>query len=145
MKHLKTFEMLKYKTEKVVQVQNWDRLVRETYKKPYSFQQQDGCQSRGVVHLTIPSEESYDDEMNAFIPFEINGEEMCVKFQVWLDTTVEDINAKFEEINGKPESYPGANELFWERNFYPELQAVANDLYSKGLVEAGDYTINIDW
>lgn len=140
MKHLKTFEMIKYKTEKVIQVRDWDNLVEETYGKIYSFQQQDGCQSRGVVHLTIPDKWTNDEEMNDEIPFEINGEEMGVKFQVWLDTTVEDVNAKFE-----PESYPGQNSLFWERNFYPDLQTVANDLYNKGLIEAGDYTINIDW
>lgn len=145
MKHLKTFEMLKYKTAKVIDVQDWDRLVEETYKKPYSFQQQDGCQPRGVVHLTIPEEWTEDEEMNDEIPFKINGNEMGVKFQVWLDTTVEEVNTKFEEVNGKPESYPGQNSLFWERNFYPDLQTVANDLYKKGLVEAGDYTINIDW
>lgn len=146
MKHIKTLnEMLKYKTERVVEVRDWDRLVEQTYKKPYSFQQQDGCQSRGVVHITIPSEEAYDDEMNDEIPFKINGDEMGVKFQVWLNTTVEEVNAKFEEVNGKPESYTGQNSLFWERNFYPELQTVANDLHDKGLIEAGNYTINIDW
>ena len=137
--------MLKYKTERVVQVRDWDRLVTETYKKPYSFQQQDGCQSRGVVNITIPDKWTNDEEMNDSIPEVINGDEMGVKFQVWLDTTVEEVNAKFEEVNGKPESYPGQNSLFWERNFYPELQTVANDLYNKGLIEAGSYTINIDW
>jgi hypothetical protein len=30
-----------------------------------------------------------------------------------------------------------------ERNFYPDVQMVANDLYSKGLVAAGKY--EIDW
>ena len=136
--------MLKYRTEKVVQVQDWDRLVEKTYNKPYSFQQQDGCQSRGVVRLNIP-DDSNDEEMNDEIPFEINGEEMGVKFKVWLDTTIEEVNEKFEKAKGKKESYPGQNSLFWERNFYPELQTVANDLHSKGLVEAGSYTINIDW
>ena len=33
----------------------------------------------------------------------------------------------------------------WERNFYPNIQAVANDLYKKGLLETGDYWIDIDW
>jgi hypothetical protein len=143
-KHLKTFEMIKYKTEKVISVQDWDRLVEETYGKPYSFQQQDGCQPRGRVRITIPDEEAYDDEQNDIIPFEINGNEMCVKFQVWLDTTIEDVNAKFEEA-GEPQRYPGQNSLFWKRNFYPELQTVANDLHKKGLIEAGKYTIDIDW
>lgn len=36
-------------------------------------------------------------------------------------------------------------ELFWKRNFYPCLQSVANDLHKKGLVESGEYLIEIDW
>jgi hypothetical protein len=36
-------------------------------------------------------------------------------------------------------------ELWWDRNFYPELQMVANDLHAKGLLAAGNHTILIDW
>jgi hypothetical protein len=138
MKHLKTFEMLKYKTERVIQVQDWDRLVEETYGRPYRFQQQDGCKGRGVEHITIPSKyaKEEDEEMNDSIPEEINGEEMGVKFAVWLA--------------GDPKKPVGGKEeylirMFWERNFYPNIDVVANDLYEKGLIEAGSYTINIDW
>ncbi len=35
--------------------------------------------------------------------------------------------------------------LFCERNFYPDLHTIANDLYERGLIEAGEYVINIDW
>jgi len=136
--------MIKVKNVKMIDLGDWDDLVSETYGKIYSFQQQDGCQSRGVVRITIPAEAYEEEEMNDEIPFEINGEEMGVKFQVWLDTTIEDVNAKFEEINGKPECYAGQNSLFWERNFYPNLQTVANDLHKKGLIEAGEYSIDID-
>lgn len=135
--------MLKYKIERVVDVSDWDELVMDTYKKSYSFQQQDGCKSRGVVHITIPEE--CEDYGELEIPYKINGDDMCVNFKVWLNTSIEDINTKFEEVNGKPESYPGQNDLFWERNFYPAVQMIANDLFEKGLIEAGDYTINIDW
>jgi hypothetical protein len=133
--------MLKYRIEKVIDCQDWDSLVQKTYGKPYNFQQQDGCQPRGIVRITIPSEyvDDYEEEMNDDIPFEINGDEMGVKFEKWLNTTPEDINKK------NPERYKGQNNLFWNRNFYPNLEVVANDLYKKGLVEAGDYTINIDW
>ena len=146
MKHIKTFnEMLKYKNVRMVRMGDWDRLVSQTYGKPYCLQQQDGCMSRGTVNLRVPSDWTNDEEMNDEIPYEINGDEMGVKFDVWLKTTVEDVNKKFEEIEGKPESYPGQNSLFWERNFYPDLHTVANDLYKKGLIEEGDYTIEIDW
>ena len=59
--------MLKYKTIKMVDVHDWDKLVSSTYGKIYSFQQQDGCQSRGVVNLSIP-DETYEDEMHDEIP-----------------------------------------------------------------------------
>lgn len=36
-------------------------------------------------------------------------------------------------------------ELFWERNFYPTIESIANDLYEKGLLESGTYIIDIDW
>ena len=45
---------------KTVAVSDWDELVRETYGRPYSFQQQDGCKSRGVFYINVPSEDSND-------------------------------------------------------------------------------------
>jgi len=137
--------MLKYSLVKVIDVNDWDELVIETYGKPYNFQQQEGCQSRGMIYLIVPP--TYNDDACAHdkIPIEINGGQMGVKFQVWLDTTVEDINAKFEKIRGGPEVYAGQNDLFWERNFYPDLNVLAEDLYKKGLIEAGKYQIKIDW
>lgn len=35
--------------------------------------------------------------------------------------------------------------LWWERNFYPSVEVVANDLHARGLLPAGEYTIDIDW
>jgi len=129
--------MIKYTNKKVISVQEWDRVVEETYNKPYSFQQQEGCQDRGMVNITIPEEWDNNEEMHDSIPEEINGEVMGVKFNVWLSR---DVN----EWNGNPEDKPYIN-LFWKRNFYPDIQTVANDLYKKGLIEAGEYTIDIDW
>lgn len=136
---------MKIKNIKMIDVSDWDNLVKRTYNKTYSFQQQDGCQDRGIINITIPDISYNEAKMNDKIPYVINGEKMGVKFKVWLNTSTEEIDAKFEDKNGKKESYPGANLLFWERNFYPDLQTVANDLHEKGLVESGDYTINIDW
>jgi|ERR1035437_3502707 hypothetical protein len=129
--------MIKYRTEKVIDAQDWDDLVIETYDKSYSFQQQEGCQSRGNVHITIPEEWDNDVDMNDSVPEEINGEEMGVKFDVWLKRDT-------KEWNGDKEDERFLH-LFWERNFYPDLQTLANDLYKRGEIEAGDYTINIDW
>lgn len=121
----------------MIEVSDWDTLVSSTYKRPYNFQQQYGCQSRGIFHLTIPSEYTEDSEMHDSIPEIVNGEEMGVKFDVWLSR---DIN--------KPIPYETQGyelDLFWDRNFYPDIHTVANDLHKKGLIEAGSYIINIDW
>lgn len=127
--------MLNYENKKFVDVQDWDKLVEATYQRPYRFRQQDGCKPRGIFYLTVPNNESKDDEMNDSIPEVVNGDEMGVKFKVWLERD------------------PGqwlSNDsfwlsLFWTRNFYPDIYTIANDLYEKGLIEAGDYIINIDW
>ncbi len=124
---------LKYSKVNLICLQDWDELVSETYGKPYSFQQQDGCQSRGGFPITIPSDA--DDFENDSIPEEVNGEEMGVSFKAWIE--------RDPEINVFDKDYK--NELFWERNFYPDIQTVANDLFEKGLIEAGDYVIDIDW
>jgi hypothetical protein len=76
--------MLKFQTKKIIDVQDWDNLVQETYGRPYSFQQQEGCQERGTVPITIPSEWDNDEDMSDSIKEVVNGDEMGVKFDVWL-------------------------------------------------------------
>ena len=127
---------MKIKTIKQINVDEWDGLVEQTYGKIYSFQQQDGCQSRGIVYISVPSNYVEDFE-NTEIPFEVNGEEMGVSFETWLNTTPEETRKHFKE------DYK--NRLFWDRNFYPSIDMIINDLHSKGLLEEGEYQINIDW
>ena len=152
---------MKVATIKVIDDSDWDALVQETYGKIYCLQQQEGCKSRGMVKLTIPNEEdAYDDDMNDRIPEVINDEdEMGIKFATWLardpneplNPTKEELekcNYFFEDINGDISEWKndkGHINMFWERNFYPDLQTIANDLHKKGLVEAGNYAIEIDW
>lgn len=131
--------MLKYSKQKVIDVEDWDDLVTETYKRPYNFQQQDGCKERQRVYLTIPTNEPYDYE-NATISEIVNGDEMGVSFKAWLERDPKqslDTGDKWDREYGL--------DLWWERNFYPNVQMVANDLHEKGLIEAGDYVIDIDW
>ena len=123
----------------IIDVSDWDDLVMSTYGRIYNLQQQDSCQDRKTVYLTIP-DENYDYE-NDSIPEVVNGDEMGVSFKAWLQRNPEQILDTDDQWGqGK-----FALELFWQRNFYPELQTVANDLYNKGLLEAGEYGINIDW
>lgn len=126
---------IKIRTEKVIDVSEWDALVTKTYGRPYSFQQQDGCKDRGFFRFSVPSRA--EDFKNESVPEKVNHAKMGVGFAAWL---ARDPKAPIE--NGRTDRGLG---LWWERNFYPEFQMVANDLHAKGLLEAGDYTIEIDW
>jgi hypothetical protein len=130
----------KIKTKQVVEVQEWDKLVQETYKRPYSLQQQDGCMGRGTVNVTVPEvdEEDYYKGVD-FVPEIVNGEKMGVSFKAWLTRDPK------QELSGSKNGDEWALRLWWFRNFYPDIQMVANDLYEKKLLDAGEYTILIDW
>ena len=128
--------MINYKTLKVISVQDWNKLVQETYGRPYNFQQQEGCQDRGMRQFIVP-ELDQEADMADEISEREEDQEMGVKFQVWL---IRDPKAP---VNGKTQEY--IVNSWWERTFYPDLQTVANDLHEKGLIEAGDYSIEIDW
>lgn len=125
--------MLKFNTKQIIDCSEWDDLVEETYGRTYCFQQQDGCQPRGTCHITIPDVD-FDYE-NDTVPEKINGDEYGVSFKAWLDR-----DPKQPFSNGREDI-----QLWWQRNFYPELQTVANDLHNKGLIPAGEYVIEIDW
>ena len=127
--------MIKIKTKQMIAVSDWDNLVEKTYGRTYNFQQQNDCQDRGTVNITIP--DTPDDFPNDTVPEEINGEEMGVSFAAWLARDPKEWNGPAED-----RSYIG---MFWERNFYPDIQMVANDLHAKGLIPAGKYGIEIDW
>lgn len=129
---------LKIRTEQVIEVSDWDNLVEETYGRPYSFQQQDGCKSRGVFRFKVPDDA--DDIEEDTIPEIVNHSEMGVSFAAWLKR---DPKAPLAGERVREDDF--GIRLWWERNFYPDVQMVANDLHAKGLLEAGEYTINIDW
>jgi len=63
---------------------------------------------------------------------------MGVSFASWLKR-----NPKSPLSSGRKDA--SGIDLWWSRNFYPDIQMVANDLHAKGLLEAGEYTIDIDW
>jgi len=127
--------MLKFTTKQMITVQDWDELVGKTYGRPYSFQQQDGCKERGTHDITVP-DKGYDSK-NETIPEEINGDKMGVSFAAWLARDP-------KEWNGDSEDKMFID-MFWERNFYPDVQMIANDLHAKGLIPTGEYVIEIDW
>ena len=124
------------KTKIVYKLYEWDSLVNDIYGKPYSFQQQDGCKSRGTYSFTVP-DDCTDDYDNDTIPETFDTSVMGVSFKAWLKR-----DPKQPVGNCTNNSFI---ELWWERNFYPDIQMISNDLYFKKLLDAGDYLINIDW
>lgn len=124
---------LKSKMVKMVDVSDFSDFVQEIYGKPYNYQQQDGCRYRGVDTFNVPEYES--DYENDKIPIEINGGEMGISFKAWLSRDPEE---KFFERESR-------NNLFWNRNFYPHVSMIINDLHKRGLLEAGKFSIDIDW
>jgi hypothetical protein len=149
--------MLKVKTKKIISVQDWDRLVEKTYERTYSFQQQDGCKGRGTEYITVPCK-PYDYKNNS-IPEIINGEEMGVSFKAWLERNPNSPLNCTEQEAKDCHYYWGSSEadlkewqedksntdIFYERNFYPHVSMIINDLHAKGLLEEGEYGIEIDW
>ena len=127
--------MIKYDKKKVISSDDWDKLVEQVYSKPYHLQQQDGCMERQRIPITVPATD--EDFTNDHVPEVVNGEEMGVKFSAWLNR---DPEQKMEN-----QTYDYELILFWDRNFYPSLDSVINDLYKKGLLEQGEYEIDIDW
>ncbi len=130
---------MKMKTIQMVDVDEWDKLVQNTYGKPYSFQQQDGCKDRGTKYITVPEDEY--DYKNDSITEMVNGPEEGVSFQAWLDRDPNEIM----KDEPKEENSNWELRLFWDRNFYPHVSMIVNDLHKQGLLEAGEFAINIDW
>ncbi len=126
---------MKIRKENMVDVFEWDKTVKETYGRPYSFQQQDGCCSRGVFRIQVP--DKADDYEQDTVPEIVNHDVRGVSFSAWLKR-----DPKTPLAHEKSGFFL---ELWWERNFYPDIQMVANDLHKKGLLEKGNYTIDIDW
>jgi hypothetical protein len=130
--------MIKFKNIKTIDVSDWDDLVQKTYGRPYSFQQQDGCKERQTVHISVPVK-NYEDFKNDAIPEIVNGNKMGVSFKAWLERDPKQL------LSNKDYQSSWSLGLWWDRNFYPHVEMIINDLHSKGLIEAGEYVIDIDW
>ncbi len=142
---------MKTTTEIMVEVQEWDKTVRETYGRPYSFQQQDDCRSRGIFRIQVPDEaEDFEEDT---VPEMVNHGERGVSFAAWLKRDPEKLLVKPEKNSGIDDfslrHWDSGDEfslgLWWDGNFYPDVQMIANDLCEKGIIEKGSYVIEIDW
>lgn len=126
-----------FKSKRVIDVYDWDNLVTETYGKPYSFQQQDDCKDRGIENFSCPCEP--EDYENDTVPEIVNHGDMGVSFKAWLER---DPNQKLSNPEDQNSWSLG---LWWNRNFYPHVSMIINDLHEKGILEEGDFSIEIDW
>jgi hypothetical protein len=131
--------MIKINKIQVISVHDWDKLVEHTYGKQYNFQQQDFCKERQRVSITVPVEEPYDYK-NDTIPeiIEARGMKMGVSFKAWLERDS-------KQLLPEPNNSGLSLTMFWNRNFYPHVDMIINDLHAKGLLPAGEYEIDIDW
>lgn len=119
--------MIDYRTVKMIDGDDWDSLVMQTYQKPYCLQQQN-YGMRGLVEITVPPDD-LDDFPNDTL--EKSEYDMGVSFKAWLEKDPDNCSED-EDCD------------FWERKFYPSLDTVVNDLYKKGLLDVGEYYINLD-
>ena len=130
------------RTITAIPLSEWDKLVTETYGRPYRFQQQDGCVGRGTHRFKVP-DEADDEDMNDSVPEVVNHETRGVKFDVWKSRDPKQPLGADEDAHVRKEDW--AIKLWWHRNFYPDFHTVANDLHARGLLDAGEHTIIIDW
>lgn len=128
---------LKFKSKQIIEDSDWDAFVRMVYDKPYTFQQQEGCKSRGTFTFNVPLDGKPFDFENDTIVERVNGRQMGVSFKAWLER---DSSEPIEDAREDWEL-----DLWWERNFYPSVDMIIEDLHKKGLLKEGEYTINIDW
>lgn len=128
--------MLKYTLIRQVSDSDFDDLVMATYGKSYSVQQQAGCRDRGVIDITVPSVYDYNDDYADNIEQAIADDLYGVKWDDWLNLDPNDL--RLGEENWE-------REMNLQRNVYPPMHDLINDLYAKGLIEAGEYQIEIDW
>ncbi len=127
---------MRIKTVKLITDDDWDDFVKKTYGRTYCFQQQEGGRDRGTFHLDVPFEDDSDYEANE-VPEVVNHPEMGVSFAAWL--------ARDPKKPLPEETEDWELNLWWERNFYPSVEVIANDLHKRGLLKAGKYIIEIDW
>jgi len=131
---------LKISTRKVIDELDFSDLVTQVYGRPYNYQQQDNCKDRGTEYLTVPVENPYDYE-NDTVPEIVNDDKMGVSFKAWLARDPKTPLADGEYNN----QYDWEVPMWWEQNFYPHIDQIINDLHSRGILPAGEYTLDIDW
>ena len=139
---------MKYQITQMIKSIDWNQLVQKTYERPYNVQQQNGVMMPCSIHLSIPAQAN--DFTNDAVPEIVNHQKRGVNFKAWLardpKTPLNEQLGDGNMLNPDEEfEFQWRLKLWWERNFYPDLQILANDLNNRGLLEPGEYSIIIDW
>lgn len=108
---------------------DFSKLAVDTYGRPYQLQQQGDCLGQDtIIRLTVPEE-----------PMGWTGPTL----EEWRERP---LNLQPEEYTrGDWEEHTYLRDMWWEREFYPDVQVVANDFHARGLLPEGDYVIHIWW
>lgn len=114
----------------VIGESDFSRYVSEHYGRPYNLQQQgDMLGQESAVKLTVPDPEDGEWE----------GMTMPTLVQ-WQEAT-----PPGDHPEGGYDPNVSRENMRWEREYYPQLEAVANDLHAKGLLDAGEYILFVSW
>jgi hypothetical protein len=118
-----------------IDVDDWNDFVESVYGRPYSFEKQEGGRERGVYLFSVPTYfKDYKDDS-----VEDRHCSWGVSFEAWKNADPSSNPLDVECV------YDWRIKLAWKRSFYPDVTMVINDLYSRGLLDEGDYVINLDW
>lgn len=98
--------------------ERFSALVAEVYGRPYRFQQQGDMRGQDTIYRFMLPEQPGDAE--------------TPEFDAWLAASPPDVSDWKETMR-------------WEREFYPDIDDVVNDLHQRGLLDAGDYAIHVWW
>lgn len=102
----------------------FSKYVSELYGRPYQLQQQgDMLAQESSVALIVPEPEDWNENPS---------------LAEWLAATP-------PEEQGLGLSELLNEEMRWERQYYPSLEAVGNDLHARGLLDVGYYIIHVSW
>lgn len=129
----------------------WDAFVSEVYGKPYCLQQQDDCYPNGSTkRFTVDAK---DVGVAPNPDYWVHPRDYC--FEIKPTDSLDDIEEQGVGLDAwlardpkEPlpvQVYDHELELFWQHNFYPVFDDVVTDLASRGLLEPGEYVIDISW
>jgi hypothetical protein len=121
---------------KLVNLDDWNNLVINTYNKPYAFQSQNKRNKISFFQIDVPLHFDNEELLPESIPE--GSSQYGVQFQSWLKRDPS------QPIGDDKNQWH--IDIWWEQHFYPSIHTLANDLFKKGLIEEGTYIIKMkEW